>query len=292
MLNSADVTRALWQHFTTQAWSGIAEITAPSATRWAPGQTLDQELQKDRRIDLLFARTPKRPGMGHLERLAVEVKVTRADFLNDIRHPEKQAPWREIAHRHAFAVPGDLVDKVEVPDESGLLVIGTQQSYSGNEILTVKWAKRAPYTDTDPVVPAWMVSTYAYRASWAEGRAKGWTAARENGLDMEELRLEVQRLTAELEQQRTRAERERTAHLSYKRIAALSTVVACATCGEPIVPKRLSGYGGTTWKHKVRTADGPCDAARMEACDAGRRPWGADPVLPAEPDDDALAVTG
>lgn len=51
-----------------------------------------------------------------------EVKVSRADFLAELRRPEKLARCRTIASYLWFAVPEDLVEPGEVPQGYGLLV--------------------------------------------------------------------------------------------------------------------------------------------------------------------------
>jgi hypothetical protein len=52
-----------------------------------------------------------------------EVKVTRADFLSDIR----SCKWRDYlphCHRFYFAVAKGVADKSDIPDEAGLVVRG------------------------------------------------------------------------------------------------------------------------------------------------------------------------
>ena len=52
-----------------------------------------------------------------------EVKVSRADFLNDIRS-EKWRGYLQHCERIYFAVPAGMVSKEEVPEEAGLFVRG------------------------------------------------------------------------------------------------------------------------------------------------------------------------
>ena len=49
-----------------------------------------------------------------------EIKVSRADFLSDIRS-EKWRGYLNHCHRFYFAVPRGLIDKKEIPREAGLI---------------------------------------------------------------------------------------------------------------------------------------------------------------------------
>lgn len=52
-----------------------------------------------------------------------EIKVSRADFLNDI----KTSKWRNYlphCHRFYFATPTGLIDKKEIPEEAGWIACG------------------------------------------------------------------------------------------------------------------------------------------------------------------------
>ena len=52
-----------------------------------------------------------------------EIKISRADFLSDIRS-EKWKGYLEHCHRFYFAVPSGMVKKEEIPKEAGLIVRG------------------------------------------------------------------------------------------------------------------------------------------------------------------------
>ncbi len=50
-----------------------------------------------------------------------EIKVSRADFLSDIRS-EKWRGYLPHSHRFYFATPKGLIDKKEIPREAGLII--------------------------------------------------------------------------------------------------------------------------------------------------------------------------
>jgi hypothetical protein len=197
--------------------------------------------------DSLFpAPPPVDPGdHGGLERIAVEIKVSRQDFKSDVVNPAKQAPWRELAHRHAYAVPAGLVGVAEVPRESGLLVV----SEGGSGRFTVEWAKRAPKAATARPLSLGQILDAFYRWSRAEAAAKGFTG-QDRGRDPESLRLDNARLRAELDRARGLAERrsEKISELQ-KRIAAFEPL-PCATCGRQLRPARpRKADTGLVWEH-------------------------------------------
>ena len=264
---SGHVVRALTMHFAGQNWASIAEVTIRPAgetsadpNAWLiPKTDAEWEARKARRIDLLCLRTARKQGIGVLERLAIEVKVTRADFLSDVRNPLKQAPWRELAHRHAYAVPEGLVEPSEVPEGSGLLIIKTVpgkvwHTYQG-PATAVSWAKRAPYTDTAPAVPSWLTLALAYRTSNAEARARGDFTSTPLESDPDVLRAEVERLKRELGSQLDRAARSAVLAYNWRTAYGSLTGLPCSTCGKGLKPIDLHLRASfSKWRH-VRSAD-------------------------------------
>lgn len=95
---------------------------------------VDDWKPSDRRIDAFAMRITS----GHLPRSnktdgisggrlltswALEVKVTREDFLRELSEPRKRVPAMGLAHRFAFVAPVGVVQKGEVPEGCGLLEI-------------------------------------------------------------------------------------------------------------------------------------------------------------------------
>lgn len=274
------VHQALHDHFTRQGWHLLEEVTCedPDAHdqegRWRPGATAA------RRIDVLALRTPKRATaagvpLGVAQLLAIEIKVTRADFVADVAHPEKQAPWRNLAHQHAYAVPEGLVDPAEVPDGHGLLVI-ERESYlrwGGRHLHAVRWAKKAPYTHGG--LPPEFVRHFAGRAARAEARLRGrdQSGSREDPAD---LRAELERVKHQLDLVAGRAERERAAAARWRQIAVSGGYpVACATCGHPVRPTSVRTHW-EQWRHVYPEHDPACAQARAVA--GGRWPLSIEPV--------------
>lgn len=247
-----DVKAAVWRHLTAQGYAVLDEVSTSDA---AAGQHLF------RRIDLLAVRGAKKLGIGPHELLAVEVKVTRGDFLNDVRHPEKQAPWRDLAHRHAYAVPAGLVDPSEVPDGSGLLTV--DDTTPGWD--KVAWAKRVRFTDKRTLLPSRMVTAWLYDLARYQSLERGLNpmVADES---VGELQAKVKRLEKDLENsQRARHRAEETAG-AWRLYAKGLTGAPCTVCGQELRAGRRDrhGIGGFRWKHPVKAHEDACREQRYE----------------------------
>lgn len=193
---------------------------------------------------------------GGLERIAIEIKVSRGDFLNDVRNPAKQQPWRELAHRHAYAVPAGMVGAAEVPAGSGLLVVGER---GDGRFKTVEWARRAPKSATARPLSLGQQLDAFYRWSRAEAAAKGFSGlGQARGDDLEALRLENDRLRAELERSHNLAERRSDQIGELKKRISAFEPLECVTCGLPLRPgrpRRANFHLG--WEH-TKTDEAAC----------------------------------
>jgi hypothetical protein len=80
------------------------------------------------------------PSKKH-ERIVYEIKVSRGDFLHEIKNPEKRKQALDLSNYFYFATPKGLVRPEEIPSECGLIEI--------SEDLTSRIKVRAPYRETD-----------------------------------------------------------------------------------------------------------------------------------------------
>lgn len=271
-----EMNRAIYAHFIDR-WAVLTEVTARARYEGgglAPAGDGDALLprryqpptlvQSERRIDVLLLRAGR--AAGSVERLAIEVKVTRSDFLSDVRNPDKQAPWRALAHRHAYAVPEGLVAEAEVPAESGLLVVRrSRHSYSRFACRWVRQAKKPAGHDPGPLPPANLMDAY-WRAARAEARIKGYASetARVDD-DLDALRAELVRLRGDLDLANKRVEREREAKARWQRAYGASAPPPCGTCGQPLhlITSRRRRVSSEEWEHQ--------DAGHATTCQQIRR---------------------
>ena len=79
------------------------------------------------------------------ERITYEIKVSRGDFLHEIKNPEKREQGLMLSNYFYFATPKGLVNVDEVPVECGLIEV--------EDGMKTKIIKRAPYRETDD--PSW-----------------------------------------------------------------------------------------------------------------------------------------
>lgn len=92
---------------------------------------------------------------AHAYRAVVyEVKATRSDFLNELKHPEKRIPAEECAHECWFAVPAGIVKPEEIPANWGLMVL--------SEGMRFRRVKHATQREIGPL-PHYLTSAVARR---------------------------------------------------------------------------------------------------------------------------------
>lgn len=100
---------------------------------------------------------------ANFERVTYEVKVSRSDFLVEIKEPRKRRMGLLYSNRFYFVAPAGLVKVEEVPPECGLIEVGVRtEDWGRDEVVTVgPWELReylvtrvkAPWRDTPP--PSW-----------------------------------------------------------------------------------------------------------------------------------------
>jgi hypothetical protein len=258
-----DVKRALYRHFTgryavlteitTHDLAAIAEWEAKTGaelTRWKRSTLSGVR----RRIDVLL--------VNHDERVAVEVKVTRPDLVADCQDPGKQAAWRAITHRHAYAVPEALLDTalIHVPPESGVLAVGD---------CGVRWARKCRRDPTRPVgdfTPDVLLAMFN-RFADIDARHKGWshsehTPFRVDGEDA--LRAECERLKRELVKERDAHQRATDRANEWRRKAARQDPPPCHYCRGPLVPDwSREGKRNGGWKHPDPIVEQACRDKRV-----------------------------
>ncbi len=96
-------------------------------------------------------------GQGYFERISYEIKVSRADFVNEMKAPQKRDFALSISNYFYFATPEGLIKPSELPIEAGLVEISRNETKEF-EILKVK---ESPYRNTLP--PTWALVTKIFR---------------------------------------------------------------------------------------------------------------------------------
>lgn len=92
-------------------------------------------------------------------KIAFEIKTSRSDFLSEIKKPLKRHPALMISNQFYFAAPKGMLKTEEIPQEAGLIEIGTESK------LVIKLA--APMREAYP--PTWpLVASIARRLNQAQ----------------------------------------------------------------------------------------------------------------------------
>jgi hypothetical protein len=75
------------------------------------------------RIDVLAVKLSNRVSYAPFSRIGFEIKVSRQDFLAELKNPEKRQRAYKICDEYWFVVPENLISVDEVPTECGLLSV-------------------------------------------------------------------------------------------------------------------------------------------------------------------------
>lgn len=112
-MKAEDVLRCLRNRFTAPEWAFAAELSL------VPG------FIRGRRADAV-ALNCWSSGKWGLSFLGLEIKVSRGDFLHELKHPKKRAETYPDVDGIFFATPKGLVAKAEIPADCGLIECWTK----------------------------------------------------------------------------------------------------------------------------------------------------------------------
>jgi hypothetical protein len=88
------------------------------------------------------------PSTGH-EIHGFEVKVSRSDFINEMKNPEKAMPIMQYCHRWSLVCPANMVKPDEVPATWGIYWFKDG---------AIRKARQAPMLEARPLTPAFVAS--------------------------------------------------------------------------------------------------------------------------------------
>jgi hypothetical protein len=128
------------------------------------------------RIDLWAIHT--NPSQGN-KAITYEVKISRGDFLRDVKDPTKHAHARLFSDAFYYAAPRGMLKLVEIPDWAGLIEVGPEDEPIWTRI---KKVKEAPIlTKHSPSWPV-MISLLRRVPDGAGNAAIGSVAVRDDAL--------------------------------------------------------------------------------------------------------------
>lgn len=208
-----------------------------------------------RKIDVLLVRNWAGGKQGH-ERVAIEVKVTRADYRQDT--DLKRGPAEAAAHRCAYAAPAGLIDPTTLPDGWGLIEV----TDDGKTKWTVKAERREPTADLN-----YLVSAGFRRASRAEEKIRRGDG---DAAEIAALRAENQRLKGITERAVEARDREmgRAKAARTELMQRFGVKPVCAACGAPVAWTR--GRYDSKWEHTDVMQERACQAAVWDTYEQAR----------------------
>ena len=191
-LKADDVCRALETHYGDSA---VVVFEVPDATGFAG---------KGRRMDAVAVGCWPSRGM-YLH--AIEVKVSRSDFLKEIGDPAKAEAIAQYCDCMYVAAPKGMVDAAELPPKWGLYEVS--ESGSVRQAVT---AKKLKIKKIDRGFNAALIRAAVQQKSEAKkiqklealARSEAWQSAKDHyESNQEKLNEEIRKLTAELTQWRS-----------------------------------------------------------------------------------------
>ena len=219
----------------------------------------------ERKIDVLVVRNWAGGRQGH-ERIAFEVKVTRADYKQDT--DLKRGPAEASAHRCAYVAPVGLIDPATLPEGWGLVEV--------SETAAPKWVVKAkprePTADLN-----YLASAGFRRASRAEEKIRRGDS---DAAEVASLRVENERLkgiaaraVAARDREMARAKAARNDLLSR-----FGSKPVCAACGKPVTWAR--GRYDSQWEHTDQMVERSCQKTLWDAYEQ-ERVAGFAPLFPS-----------
>ena len=144
---ASDILQALRRRYAA-GWGLFPEVELHGRQKGFGGS---HYIGSSSRVDLLAVafRVGNRLGIE-----AIEIKVSRADFLAEMRDPQKRVPAERIANARWFALPYGVADVREIPDPWGLYY------YREGKL---RMAKRAQYREQTEV-PRWLLGRVAFHS--------------------------------------------------------------------------------------------------------------------------------
>jgi hypothetical protein len=138
---AGQLSKALIERYSHQKWIVIPELRI--------GSGFDNG--HDQRIDMwVMSAYPS----DHMLKLAFEIKVSRADFKNELKKPFKRRWALRYSHCFYFVTPPDLIQPEELPLEAGLMVPNSD----GKLVIIIEPPIREPFP------PSWrLVASIARR---------------------------------------------------------------------------------------------------------------------------------
>jgi hypothetical protein len=149
-----DIVEAV-MHASRSEWHFFRELRVPTGRRVVDAQRLDA-----------FALNAYQH--MSMKRIAYEVKISRSDFLSELKRPIKRRIGMRYSNEFYFVTPGGLLDVGEVPCECGLIEAGHATAEEWQRLLK----RSAGFFHFDPVTRSYCMVTVP--APWRDTPGPTW----------------------------------------------------------------------------------------------------------------------
>ena len=108
---------------------------------------------------------------GENQRIGFEIKISRSDFLKEIKQPEKRKKLVDLTNRFYFVAPERMLNKEEIPEDCGLIEISPYGGGNWRKIegYKVKTKKIALWTRAEEMKGMW---ENLLRKAWGQNRQR------------------------------------------------------------------------------------------------------------------------
>jgi len=106
-----------------------------------------------------------------MKRVCYEVKISRADYLCELRHPLKRRIGMRFSNEFYFVTPGGLLEPSEVPVDCGLVEAG----YATADEWVALQSRQSGYFHYDPATSEYCIVTVP--APWRDTPGPTWQFA-------------------------------------------------------------------------------------------------------------------
>lgn len=193
-LKSADLKLALKRAFPSPGWQVFYEVGNDTGSRVS------------RHADAVAMGIW--PSNGHLIH-GFEIKVSRGDFLNEMKDPTKAQAVFQFCDRWSLVTPTGLVKADEVPGPWGLM------TFDGKSLRTVK---QAPKLDPSPLTPGFVAAMLRRAGEADEKMISAAVAAERSRANDERQRAVRDAVERDQQNRRTTADRELEELNAYRAI--------------------------------------------------------------------------
>jgi len=158
ILDADKIKEIICQQYNTDEWVVLKEVRTNTGykSKYTDGYPFTEKY-----IDIMVLNCW--PSKGYLK-IAFEIKLTKNDFINELKKPEKRWLAMMYSNEFYFVVPKEVLDWRDIPWGCGLIEVIRNQCDGEWQL---KVTKKAPLKDASPLPEGFIMSMLrnAYRTN-------------------------------------------------------------------------------------------------------------------------------